>query len=47
MEWALLLVILYIPIFYRIHRRIRLLEDKVREQGDHIFRLTHQLRDGQ
>ncbi|HEU4962882.1 MAG TPA: hypothetical protein VFV52_03345 [Bacilli bacterium] len=46
MEWALLLVVLYIPIFYRIHHRLRVLEDKVREQGEEIIRLSGQNRVG-
>lgn len=31
MEWAILLAILYVPVVYRINRRLRALEQEVNE----------------
>ncbi|WP_279326508.1 hypothetical protein [Bacillus kexueae] len=30
MGWVFIIIIAYIPIFYRIHKRLNLLEDEVR-----------------
>ncbi|GGC77362.1 hypothetical protein GCM10007216_04850 [Thalassobacillus devorans] len=36
MGWMIIVVIAYLPIFYRIHRRLRLLEKEVkRQKGEH------------
>ncbi len=37
MGWALLVVIAYLPIIYRIHKRLDDLENEVKRlKGDHI-----------
>lgn len=43
MEWLIIVVIAYLPILYKIHKRINYLENEVKRRRFIIVQITHVL----